>query len=1358
MLSKIFLFYLVDTPTGAIYYLDENGSLQTTSIHNSDIDPTIESPGDWMSTELSFKRNMVYYGTNRSFSLPLKFVIGAAKIIRQLYYTGKGVNIPLTLIVLKYNELPKAGEPLYKLYYRGQMDLKQIRDLVAEAVQCNLMEGGVTQLLKTYENTVFQIPCDGSIPENVKVDLDGLLLPDTFHYQIQFNQDKVSEQVIPCFFQSNDGDNFGIIHNDPQAEPGIALNTTSSLNYIFQSLTAITVRVKGNITIRPYNSQHGDYPFHLYLIGSNYPTSARKQICPDLDVRQQQVVYFDETFDLTAGEKLYFAYTHNNKFNPMAIVGGNFDISFNSMEQATSPWCVSALDLFKLLLKEICLSASATDQTFNYEAVSNLLEQNLNILISSGDAIRASGDANYQKFFQAFELNTLQPSANYMITYGPVIKTSLSDFFKSLGAVLCASLGNQNNAQFEQLFFEDLLYVFNPDATPVVLGEVSNLQVSLASDMLFNELEVGYEPQSYDQKAGKYETNTKASWVSPLRAVQKKFQIISKYRADPYGIERLRANIGGTSSTRNDSDNSVFMINANRTIQSLDAEKATFNSNIKDPYDGNHTNIDYQPNYKANGIGMTNVQGNYLSMNNDPAIFVFAQATTQPFQFTFSGTLIGSPANALTGSVADFITISLFVKGVKVYTRIFTSTSAATDFSDTFSISSQAWAVGDCIYTSVETSLSGSTSNMQAQYSCGVAGGYWTAIGSSIEVLEGVAARLIALPNVTPAPIVGVLPVVSYGFQYFLFNSILVNSTFDIAAAITAVLQPGSAQSVVFNLFYNGLVASSQTLNNDPLNTTPQTANLSTQQTFVLGDVVFLTVDVTDLWAQVQSAEINFTSTTIIKYGLKRIQYSSLSGIPNLLSDTTSPGAPYNIEDFSPKRMLAKWYRYVRSILFNQIPGTLQFLSLSKNQYLSTTTATETITENADVDIHDMDDPLFYPLVFEFDTKVPINFADLLTSIPNTHIEFNYNGVSFYGFPLEVKQKPALNESQQWRLLCSPKTDIQNLINLDIDGLNSNTMPPNSLSCAFLSGVQFVPENTVIDPRYHTRDMNSFWYCEQISRWLNQNNYYNPWQIGETINLQFRSNGLSPVTAYLYSATTKQIVDTVVLTQKSSNAIVGTITLWEGTISLIGKPVDTYYLRTNAGGDAGAYMIGEGLDVRADWPDTLLFEYSNSVNKQSMVFDTGFSTSLRVKGFIDNRMKPKFKAAFYIDQPQDITVLNGIPYETRELWIGMDDGVPDYIMKKLVRILLLDDTKIDGVNYSLDEGAEWEETFIEGNPKKYWKINIRPSQNIDGISVTATGISSDTTMFATADANAFGPNANNATNIPDADIISIKIN
>lgn len=329
------------------------------------------------------------------------------------------------------------------------------------------------------------------------------------------------------------------------------------------------------------------------------------------------------------------------------------------------------------------------------------------------------------------------------------------------------------------------------------------------------------------------------------------------------------------------------------------------------------------------------------------------------------------------------------------------------------------------------------------------------------------------------------------------------------------------------------------------------------------------------------------------------------------------------------------------------------------------------------------------------------------------------------------------------------KTDLSQLVTANFDGLNFSNMGPNSLWWSKSSPVQFVPAGVIMPTKYHTKNRNQFWFSEQIVEWINQNNYWNPWQAGDgagietdTIPLQFFTNGLSGVVATLYDCN-RNVISAITLTETASPAVLAPIKMYQGLVPLtplIGKP-GGYYLDVVAGsGGAAAEAISEGLYVKNDWPETMLFEVTSSQNKFSIIFDAGFKIVHRVKGFFNNLFKPKFKGAFYVDQPQDISVLNAITYETTTLLVGGDDGVPDYESRKILNYLLMDGCVIEGEGFSIDEGAAFEEVFTPGNPKKYQKVDIRPTSSMDGVGATAAGADSDASMIISTDATYFGPN------------------
>jgi len=145
---QIFLYYLTETSSGKTYWEDDKGHIQ---LDNS-FTP-VKAPEGWLDNKVSFGRSAKYYGINRTFANPLKFTGDGARIIRKLFYAGKGIEAPLTLIILKWND----ETDIYQLYYKGELDLSKIEDLPNEGVTVNIIEGGIVKLLKAYENTVYEI-------------------------------------------------------------------------------------------------------------------------------------------------------------------------------------------------------------------------------------------------------------------------------------------------------------------------------------------------------------------------------------------------------------------------------------------------------------------------------------------------------------------------------------------------------------------------------------------------------------------------------------------------------------------------------------------------------------------------------------------------------------------------------------------------------------------------------------------------------------------------------------------------------------------------------------------------------------------------------------------------------------------------------------------------------------------------------------------------------------------------------------------------------------------------------------------------------------------------------------------------
>jgi hypothetical protein len=216
-----------------------------------------------------------------------------------------------------------------------------------------------------------------------------------------------------------------------------------------------------------------------------------------------------------------------------------------------------------------------------------------------------------------------------------------------------------------------------------------------------------------------------------------------------------------------------------------------------------------------------------------------------------------------------------------------------------------------------------------------------------------------------------------------------------------------------------------------------------------------------------------------------------------------------------------------------------------------------------------------------------------------------------------------------------------------------------------------------------------------------------------------------------------------------TTAVIAPQTLYQVDIPLAQLPKEgKYYFKWTMGtGAAQAVLISEGIWVKTLWPKTQLYQYYNTRNKLAVIFnsDTPYRPSLRMFSQIpENSYAPKSSFKTFIDEPQDVVLLNAIPYDTWIVEWGFGSGMPPYMSRKMARIFDLDTVFIDGNQYTRNGDAEPEIQTFPGQPKQYLKLNIRKAKNDDGITVnTAQQIEGPQQAGYTLDASAFGTNGDN---------------
>jgi hypothetical protein len=1331
--QRMFLHFLTDV-SGNCYAVVDG---QVTTVANKWLN---HSPKEWRDQTLSWGRNNIYYGLDRTYTDAYSFVEDGAQILRYLMYGRSGVEELVFLVVLKWN----PDTDVYEDYYKCEVDLSQMQDSVESDFKVNLIEGGLVKLIKAYDNTQFSIPMDGSLPEHYKVNVSGILFDDVFHYTfVPFTflpEHAVSASAdLPLVFVGNDGDNIGIIHGDPTFDEfsdtdGTHQNT--SANYIYQPSEDTEVTIKGFIVVKPSTNKQSILALSC-MLGSPYDiTQPGLDLILTQDITAQKAIYFNTTFLVQANQKIFITGFNQDGDNPTSIVGGSLDIIFSSKYKDTQVWCMSAYDFLGYLLKNICNYASSNDgEIYNYGFQSELLSQFLGFSITSGDAIRSSGDPQFVKYFNPVTQLGAQVN-NYFTSYGPTAKSSLREFFTSMNVILNACLGTEYDTDGNLvMFLEDKNKVFDSSSIDMDLNEVSELKVSLAQQYIFDILKIGYAPQTYDEKAGKYEYNITLQMRSVIKRIQQELSLICPIRTDSYGIEYTRFNStkDSKSTTYNNSDQSVFLLNADITSIFSDTDKV--NVAVNPGPNGFPLKIGEG----GQDVPFSEQTGNYWQVHTDNAMFVSNSLPSASYliSLTFAGTISGAQLDPGTNTKA-YANVDFILNGVIIASRqwFVSATSPYIGGSvtgDTFSFN-QVINPTDLWYIRVS-----STPTCQVIFNdnteMNIGSGAFTAqlIGTTT-IAPGTHHQPIAfdecLPDVT-AP----NPTIRTGMTYLTFNDSLANKNFNYTARdIIEANSSSSGSNLGFALYVQGKIAFSVV----------HAANIGTSSSFTdnfasIAPAVFDFNDVVLALALCEAgttglmtyAEFVITSAAtptipaIKVYELAREDYDYVIGIPNA---TTA----YNIKDLTPKRILERHGNYIRSALFQQQAQPLKYLSLDKNENLMTSLDGVIISERSDEIVADFAEPLFYPYIFDFKTTIQDSFTNLMQSSVNAHITFTYNKVRFYGFPIKCSIQPGSEESQQWQLLASPMNDLTDLFDLSINGLNYLQLMTFGITVAHLNPIQFVPITTVIDQRYNNRNMDSDWYINQIDRWSSKRNYFQKWQTNDTINFQLISNGAAPASVSIIDYTGKAI-DTIAMTQVSTTGLTSPYILFQVSIPLNSYPEGTYYLIASVGaGSAISQLISEGIDLKVVHDDTILIEYTHSKNKQTVVFtepSLPFTPNLRVEGSVI-RFVPGMNSAHYEDEPADEFTIDGVPFRTFTLIIGGEySPVPPYIADKVNRIFGLNTVLVDGTQYARSGDASMEATSFPGEAMQYWSMQIRQSNNLEASTITPDGSLEDN-LFA----------------------------
>lgn len=252
------------------------------------------------------------------------------------------------------------------------------------------------------------------------------------------------------------------------------------------------------------------------------------------------------------------------------------------------------------------------------------------------------------------------------------------------------------------------------------------------------------------------------------------------------------------------------------------------------------------------------------------------------------------------------------------------------------------------------------------------------------------------------------------------------------------------------------------------------------------------------------------------------------------------------------------------------------------------------------------------------------------------------------------------------------------------------------------------------------------WAYARIKSFEQARRYPQRWQVGDTTKLQISST-IPPDSLKVYSCAgvlLTSIAWAEVLTWSGFK-------VYELTLTLDAQINKTVYLYQKVElMDTVFEAISEPIQIKTAWPNTNVFEYTNSRNDFGLWYIGAAGAALGTKfrfrieaGIMD--YEPDGDTADFIDETHNGELLSATPFDKFKLYIGDAAGVPDWCLKILNFIVLHDNWKFEIKNNDAKQyvkQGKWDITRSKGWALYGAAIDIIPATNLYALQLNATTI------------------------------------
>ena len=580
-------------------------------------------PDGWAEQKVSIKRSPTYYGLFRNITTSLQFVTNGKDYIQRIY-ENEGTEYKINIAFYEYNELPTDK---YLLFFSGLIDLSTY-NIEETYLTVDINESSIARKLMSRDSVKVNMSAIESI--------EGLVLPQNNEVTVYLQQRELLSTGSYVLNEDASLVTGKFVSSPPRADRGFTLPINlngfdSDIDHLLSQNSPILNSPGCNFWGKS-GDESAIVSLNGIVSGVLNPLFSSGTETVSFIIR----VYTDDTFTAIDFETPIFQIDLN---------AGDVDLPFSfnlhtNLNNITADNTISLISIFKTV--ELVRSYTCQFTDINFTVSEN--KQWVDGTNAKGYLMHEVGQRITQvitdrensfksNFFGRTDIGYELEGAGSLQTVhsGKQIRTipnthpslNFTDWFKSVNSIYNLGAGIEYD-QFNNPFIrvEEKAHFFSGEVIATI-HSVSGLKKEVAREWIYNEVEVGYAKAEYEEVNGLEEYNNKFEWADSIHTIKNKLDLVSKLRADGYGIEFAKRTGDTTEDSKYDNENFTIIVRPDGAkYKNVQDENYDIVENIFSP--GTAYNLDITPGrmLRNNGSMIRAGLEHYLS---DPLKFQFAE-------------------------------------------------------------------------------------------------------------------------------------------------------------------------------------------------------------------------------------------------------------------------------------------------------------------------------------------------------------------------------------------------------------------------------------------------------------------------------------------------------------------------------------------------------------------------------------------------------------------------------------------------------------------------------------------------------------------------------------------------------------